>query len=78
MRADTKSIFIQASPSKVAEFLASPQNLPRWAVGFAKSIRNEDGNWFVTTGAGDLGIRTRPISARESSTISCRRRPAPR
>ena len=57
MRADTKSIFIQASPRKVEEFLASPQNLPRWAVGFAKSIRNEGGNWIVTTGAGDIGIR---------------------
>jgi hypothetical protein len=57
MRADTKSISIQATPRKVEEFLANPQNLPRWAVGFAKSIRREDGKWLVTTGAGDMGIR---------------------
>jgi hypothetical protein len=57
MRADTKSIFIQASPGKVHEFLASPQNLPRWAVGFAKSVRNERGKWLVTTEGGEMVIR---------------------
>jgi hypothetical protein len=57
MRADTKSISIQASPSKVAEFLADPQNLPRWAVGFAKAVRNENGQWLVTTGTGEMRVR---------------------
>jgi hypothetical protein len=57
MRADTRSISIQAAPKKVEEFLANPQNLPRWAVGFARAIRRENGNWLVTTGAGDMRIR---------------------
>ena len=57
MRADTKSIFIQAAPGKVQEFLASPQNLPRWAVGFAKAVRSDRGTWLVTTGGGEMGIR---------------------
>ena len=57
MRADTKSISIQATPSKVEEFVANPQNLPRWAVGFAKAIHRKNGRWFVTTGAGDMEIR---------------------
>jgi hypothetical protein len=56
MRADTQTIFIQAAPTKIVEFLADPQNLPRWAVGFAKAVRNENGRWRVTTGAGDMGI----------------------
>jgi hypothetical protein len=57
MRADTKSISIQAPASKVEQFLANPHNLPRWAVGFAKAIRRENGKWLVTTGSGDLEIR---------------------
>jgi response regulator RpfG family c-di-GMP phosphodiesterase len=57
MRADTRTSFIQATPTKVVEFLANPQNLPRWAVGFAKSIRRENQRWLVTTGAGDMEIR---------------------
>ncbi len=57
MRADTKTIFIQAAPAKVVEFLATPQNLPRWAVGFAKAVRSENGRWLVTTAAADVAIR---------------------
>jgi hypothetical protein len=57
MRADTRTISIQAAPERVVEFLANPENLPRWAVGFAKSVRNHEGRWFVQTGAGELGIR---------------------
>lgn len=66
MRADTRSISIQAAPEKVEEFLANPQNLPRWAVGFAKSIRSVNGKWLVTTAAGDMGIR---IEADSSSGV---------
>jgi hypothetical protein len=57
MKADTKSISIEADPVKVARFLADPQNLPRWAVGFAKSVRSENGRWLVKTGVGEVGLR---------------------
>ena len=57
MRADTKTIPIQAAPRRVVEFLADPANLPRWAVGFAKAIRNDRGRWIVTTGSGEVGVR---------------------
>ena len=57
MRADTKSIAIHASREKVVSFLADPQNLPRWAVGFAKSVRREGDRWVVVTGGGEMGIR---------------------
>jgi hypothetical protein len=58
MRADTKSISIQSTPDTVVKFLADPQNLPRWAVGFAKSVRNDGGRWIVTTGSdGEIGVR---------------------
>jgi hypothetical protein len=58
MRADTKSIAIRADRGKVLSFLADPRNLPRWAVGFAKSARETEQGWRVTTGGGqELGVR---------------------
>jgi hypothetical protein len=57
MRADTKTISIEANPTKIVRFLADPTNLPRWAVGFAKAIRAEGGRWFVQTGAGEMSVR---------------------
>jgi polyketide cyclase/dehydrase/lipid transport protein len=57
MRADTKTISIEAPPEKVLKFLADPENLPRWAVGFAKAIRREGDRWVVSTGGGDIVVR---------------------
>lgn len=57
MRSDTRSIHIQAAPEKVVSFLADPRNLPRWAVGFAKSVREDDGRWLVTTGSAEWVVR---------------------
>lgn len=57
MRSDTQTISILATPSKVATFVADPTNLPRWAVGFAKAVRNQEGRWLVMTGGGEVGIR---------------------
>jgi hypothetical protein len=57
MRADTQSITIHARPEQVRDFLANPRNLPRWAVGFAKGIRQEGDRWIVATGAGEMGLR---------------------
>jgi hypothetical protein len=66
MQADTKTVSIEADPVKVARFLADPANLPRWAVGFAKSVREEGGRWYVETGAGEMGVR---IAADEKSGV---------
>ncbi len=57
MRADTKTISIHAKSTQVMDFLADPKSLPRWAVGFAKSVRQEDNRWIVTTGGGEMGVR---------------------
>src|ERR1041385_330060 len=57
MRADTKAVSIQAAPDKVLKFLADPENLPRWAVGFAKAVRKDGERWVVVTGAGEMAIR---------------------
>jgi len=57
MRADTQTISIDAAPEKVMWFIADPANLPRWAVGFAKSVRQEDGRWIVRTSGGEMPVR---------------------
>ncbi len=57
MRADTRTVSIEAEPTRVVAFLADPRNLPRWAVGFAKGVRAADAGWIVETGGGDLPLR---------------------
>jgi hypothetical protein len=57
MRADTQAISIDAAPLKVIHFLANGANLPRWAVGFAKSAAPDGDGWLVTTGTGPTRVR---------------------
>jgi hypothetical protein len=59
-RADTRAVTITAAATTVFEFVADPENLPRWAVGFCRAIRRDEGapdRWIVTTAQGDLPIR---------------------
>ena len=75
MRADTKTISIDAPPGKVLSFLKAPENLPRWAVGFAKSVRRDADGWYVKTGQGEMGISI-DVDER-TGVVDFRMRPAP-
>jgi hypothetical protein len=57
MRADTRTVSIEAPAERVVAFLRDPANLPRWAVGFAQAVRRDADGWVVQTGAGDVRIR---------------------
>lgn len=57
MRADTQTVSIEAPAERVVTFLEDPANLPRWAVGFAKAVRQTEGGWTVQTGSAEMGIR---------------------
>ena len=57
MRADTRTISINAPPVKVAAYLSNVINLPRWAVGFAKAVRQSEAGWLVETSNGEMSIR---------------------
>jgi hypothetical protein len=57
MNADTQAITVAASRDDVVAFLADPENLPRWAVGFARGIRREGESWIVQTAQGEMPIR---------------------
>lgn len=57
MNVDTQTALLHGSPSEVFDFLADPENLPRWAVGFCRSIRRDGERWMVRTGHGEIPIR---------------------
>lgn len=59
MRADTKTISIEADPGRVFRFVADPAQLPRWAVGFARAVRRDGDRWLVVTGSGEVPVRVR-------------------
>jgi len=57
MKTNTQSVSIDASPEHVFDFVANPENLPKWAVGFARSITREGDDWVVETASGPARIR---------------------
>jgi hypothetical protein len=75
MRSDTRAVSIDAPPAKVVGFLRNPENLPRWAVGFAKSVRRDESGWLVQTTSGEVGVT---IEADDrTGVIDFRMRPVP-
>src|SRR5215218_6163466 len=64
MNADTQTITLPVSAEESFAFLAEPENLPRWAVGFARSIRREGEAWIVQTAQGEMPIRVVTDAAR--------------
>jgi Polyketide cyclase / dehydrase and lipid transport len=75
MRSDTQSIIIDVPLAAVHAFVADPANLPRWAVGFACGVRQENGRWIVQTGAGEMPVG---VDADETcGVVDFRMEPAP-
>ena len=57
MHADTQTITLPVSADEAFTFLAQPENMPRWAVGFARGIRREGDAWIVQTAQGEMPVR---------------------
>ena len=57
MRTDTQSVTLEADADSIFQFLADPENLPRWAVAFAHGVRREGDGWVVRTANGDVVVR---------------------
>ena len=77
-RSDTRTVTLAASPQDVFDFVANPENLPRWAVGFCHSIRREDESddrWVVTTGNGEISVRY--VTDRALGVVDFHLSPAP-
>jgi uncharacterized protein YndB with AHSA1/START domain len=75
MRSDTQSVTIAAAPEQVWTFVADGANLPRWAIGFAKSVRPDRSGWMVSTAQGEVPTA---IAADEAvGTVDFRMEPVP-
>ncbi|MFC4766349.1 SRPBCC family protein [Effusibacillus consociatus] len=53
----TLGVSIECPPEKVYEFISDPENLPKWATAFCKSVTKSDGEWIVETPDGPMKIR---------------------
>ncbi len=56
-RARQISVSIERSPSDVYEFVANPENLPKWAAGLSGSIEQVDGEWLAESPMGRVAVR---------------------
>ena len=58
MPSESKQIseWIDRRAGDVYEFASDPANLPQWAPGLGTSVENVDGQWFVETGSGRVGL----------------------
>jgi hypothetical protein len=58
MPSESKQIseWIERRAADVYEFASDPANLPLWAPGLGTSVENVDGQWFVETGSGRVGL----------------------
>jgi hypothetical protein len=75
MRADTRSVSLDAQANAVFEYIADPRNLPRWAVGFAREVRSENGRWFVLTAHDEIALEVAADAA--LGTIDFHMSPSP-
>lgn len=77
-RSDTQAVTVHASAEQLFDFLANPENLPKWAVGFCHAIRRDDaddGCWVIRTAQGEVGIRY--VTDRRLGVIDFHISPAP-
>jgi uncharacterized protein YndB with AHSA1/START domain len=54
---------IHAPPERVYDFVADPQNLPRWAPNFGHAITRDGDGWTMHTAQGPVGVRFAPPNA---------------
>jgi len=52
----TVNVSINCDPRKVYEFVSNPENLPRWAKAFCRSIKKSDSEWIAETPQGPMKI----------------------
>ena len=57
MNSHTQSQVFSATKEKVFAFLSDIQNLPKWATGFAKELKEISGEYKVVTPQGEIFFR---------------------
>src|SRR3990172_8251155 len=57
LKSRTLSVSINCDPGRVYEFVSKPENLPKWAKMFCRSIKKSKGGWIVETPQGPVKVR---------------------
>ena len=57
LRSKTVSMSIACPPRRVYEFVSNPENLPKWAPVFCRSVRKSGDEWTVETPDGPVRIK---------------------
>jgi len=57
LKSRTLSVAINCDRKKVYEFVSNPENLPKWAKMFCRSIKKSNGGWIVETPQGPVKVR---------------------
>jgi hypothetical protein len=57
LRSQTLSISIACPPSRVSAFVSNPANLPQWAKGLCRSVRQSGADWIVETPDGPMRLQ---------------------
>ena len=57
LKSRTVSVAINCDPATVYEFVSNPENLPKWAKMFCRSIKKSKGKWIVETPQGPVNVR---------------------
>lgn len=57
MSSKTLSVSIRRDPKSVYEFVANPENLPKWAKGLGRSVKRSGDGWVAETPQGPVKIR---------------------
>ncbi|HEY3907421.1 MAG TPA: SRPBCC family protein [Streptosporangiaceae bacterium] len=64
MTAESKQLSerIDANVEEVYAYARDPANLPQWAPGLGSSVEQVDGQWFVETSGGRVGLEFAPLN----------------
>ena len=57
LKSRTLSVSINCDPGRVYEFVSKPENLPKWAKMFCRSIKKSNGKWIAETPQGPVKVR---------------------
>ena len=60
MRSRTVSVSVSVDPTDAYHYVVDPRNLPQWARGLARAVRESSAGWTVDTGEGPVPIRFEP------------------
>jgi hypothetical protein len=75
LKSDTQTVRLPVDAATAYAFIANPQNLPTWAVGFCRAIERDGNSWIVETAGGHCGLDVEADAERR--TIDFHMRPAP-